>query len=65
MQDINHGSSSDAKPKFEELKGEPSRPQTKTVVVCAINEQELNKVEYAFFKRPLPPNNAPVILSDK
>ena len=42
----------------------PSRqPQSKTVTVCAINERELNKVELAFFKRPLLPHIA--ILSDK
>jgi len=42
----------------------PSRqPQSKTVTVCAINERELNKVELAFFKRPLLPHLA--ILSDK
>ena len=33
----------------------------KTRVVCAINEKELNKVELAYFKRPL----NTVILSDK
>ncbi len=42
-----------------------SKSSSKTVVVCAINEEELNKVEYAFFKRPQPPINAPLILSDK
>jgi hypothetical protein len=35
----------------------------KTKIVCAINEQELNKVELAYFKRP--PSTAAVILSDK
>ena len=61
------GSSSDISShnSAEELKSGSSRPQTKTVVVCAIADSELNKVEYAFFKRPLPPNQAPVILSDK
>ena len=37
--------------------------QAKTKDVCAINEKELNKVELAYFKRPLPPHT--VILSDK
>ena len=61
------GSSSDISShnSAEELKSGSTRPQTKTVVVCAIADSELNKVEYAFFKRPLPPNQAPVILSDK
>jgi hypothetical protein len=39
------------------------QPQSKTVTVCAINERDLNKVELAFFKRPLLPHIA--ILSDK
>lgn len=36
----------------------------KTKIVCAINEQELNKVELAYFKRPHT-STAAVILSDK
>jgi hypothetical protein len=38
---------------------------TKTKVVCAINERELNKVELAYFKRPLPIQSSSVILSDR
>jgi hypothetical protein len=41
-----------------------SNPKTKTTIVCAIKESELNKVELAFFKRPLILNNLH-ILSDK
>ena len=40
-----------------------SKIASKTKIVCAINERELNKVELAYFKRPLPINT--VILSDK
>ena len=36
----------------------------KTVVVCAIKESELNKVELAYFSRPLNSNTSH-ILSDK
>ena len=49
----------------EEKSGSSRKAPTKTVVVCAINDSELNKVEYAYFKRPLPLNQASVILSDK
>jgi|LauGreDrversion4_2_1035121.scaffolds.fasta_scaffold143188_2 hypothetical protein len=38
---------------------------SKTKVVCAINERELNKVELAYFKRPLPIQGSSVILSDR
>lgn len=49
----------------EELKAPASFLKTKTtVVVCAIKESELNKVELAYFKRPLNVNNVQ-ILSDK
>ena len=63
--DIKQASSSDVRPSHEDNKTASTKVQSKTVVVCAIDETELNKVEYAFFKRPLPPNNASVILSDK
>jgi ERCC4-type nuclease len=39
----------------------PEKPTPKTKVVVAIDERELNKVELAYFKRPM---NL-VILSDK
>ena len=42
-----------------------SKPvQVRTKYVCAISESELNKVELAYFKRPLPPMHS-LILSDK
>jgi len=49
----------------EEIKASSiSISKTKTTIVCAIKESELNKVELAFFKRPLILNNIH-ILSDK
>ena len=36
----------------------------KSLVVCAISEAELNKVDLAYFKRPFPPMSN-LILSDK
>lgn len=46
--------------KVEEAKVEVPRP----LVVCAISETELNKVDLAYFKRPFPPMNN-LILSDR
>lgn len=46
----------------EELKTSDSH--RKTMVVCAIKESELNKVELAYFTRPLNSSNSH-ILSDK
>lgn len=42
----------------------PTRKLGRTKFECAIDESELNKVELAYFKRPLPPMNTS-ILSDK
>lgn len=36
----------------------------RTAYICAISENELNKVDLAYFKRPLPPVHS-LILSDK
>jgi hypothetical protein len=49
-------------PSTEELKASDSH--RKTMVVCAIKESELNKVELAYFTRPLNSSHSH-ILSDK
>jgi hypothetical protein len=43
---------------------EEKKSSRKPLIVCAISEAELNKVDLAYFKRPLPPKNS-LILSDK
>jgi hypothetical protein len=49
----------------EEIKASTNiNAKPKTTLVCAIKESELNKVELAFFKRPVIVNNLH-ILSDK
>lgn len=49
-------------PSTEELKASDSN--RKTMVVCAIKESELNKVELAYFTRPMNSSHSH-ILSDK
>jgi hypothetical protein len=64
-------SSSDLNPELGTLTSQNSKEDHKAInrivpktrVVCAINERELNKVELAYFKRPLPLNA--IILSDR
>lgn len=53
-----------AKSEKEEHKRQLPHQVVRTAYVCAISENELNKVELAYFKRPLPPSHS-LILSDK
>ncbi|TNV73980.1 hypothetical protein FGO68_gene15175 [Halteria grandinella] len=50
--------------KEEQKRQQPPQQVVRTAYVCAISENELNKVELAYFKRPLPPSHS-LILSDK